>query len=283
MKIGIIDADLIGRKKHRFPNLACEKISGYWKDKGHEVHLLLDYNWANDFDHIYISKVFTDTPSPDWLKETKKVHIGGTGFFSQIYSLIAIFYCVARCKCDTAKVMKYLGSIILAVIIVVHYTFIVYYQKIAGDELNAMLEQYNNSEDGLVYMDYLREQQIPFWLLNTVKGVPDADDVWILHTISLYYSDLKKPLIILPEQLKSMDTSEIDGLQKLGLDYVSSEKPNTTDFMTYEGISLQHFYGEIKGSVINYDNGGTEYIVTPFVKDNKLLYLISERYIDWGD
>ena len=113
--------------------------------------------------------------------------------------------------------------------------------------------------------------------------MPDADDVWILHTISLYYSDLKKPLIILPEQLKSMDTSEIDGLQKLGLDYVSSEKPNTTDFMTYEGISLQHFYGEIKGSVINYDNGGTEYIVTPFVKDNKLLYLISERYIDWGD
>lgn len=81
MKIGIIDADLIGRKKHRFPNLACEKISGYWKDNGHEVHLLLDYNWTDDFDHIYISKVFTDTPSPAWLKKTKKVHIGGTGFF----------------------------------------------------------------------------------------------------------------------------------------------------------------------------------------------------------
>lgn len=29
MKIGIIDADLLGRQKHRFPNLACEKISGY--------------------------------------------------------------------------------------------------------------------------------------------------------------------------------------------------------------------------------------------------------------
>lgn len=44
MKIGIIDADLIGRSKHRFPNLACEKISGYWKDQGAEVQLLLDYN-----------------------------------------------------------------------------------------------------------------------------------------------------------------------------------------------------------------------------------------------
>lgn len=32
MNIAIIDADLIGRKRHRFPNLACMKISGYWKD-----------------------------------------------------------------------------------------------------------------------------------------------------------------------------------------------------------------------------------------------------------
>lgn len=80
-KIGIIDADLIGRKKHRFPNLVCEKISGYWKDRGADVHFLLDYNWGSDFDHVYISKVFTDTESPEWLEETERVHIGGTGFY----------------------------------------------------------------------------------------------------------------------------------------------------------------------------------------------------------
>ncbi len=81
LKIGIIDADLIGRKNHRFPNLACEKISGYWKAQNADVHLLLDYNWDDSYDQIYISKVFTDTPAPEWLKETEKVHIGGTGFF----------------------------------------------------------------------------------------------------------------------------------------------------------------------------------------------------------
>ena len=83
MKIGIIDADLIGRKKHRFPNLACEKISGYWKGKKAEVYFLQDYNWGDDFDHIYISKVFTDTPAPEWLKDAdpNRVHIGGTGFY----------------------------------------------------------------------------------------------------------------------------------------------------------------------------------------------------------
>lgn len=102
MKIGIIDADLIGRQKHRFPNLACEKISGYWKDKGAEVHLLLSYDEIGDikqkslfdftsvdYDRIYISKVFTDTPVPkkiDDLKylpadETRIIQIGGTGFY----------------------------------------------------------------------------------------------------------------------------------------------------------------------------------------------------------
>lgn len=34
MKVAIIDADLIGRKKHRFPNLACMKLSAYHKSGG---------------------------------------------------------------------------------------------------------------------------------------------------------------------------------------------------------------------------------------------------------
>ena len=43
MKICIIDADLIGRKKHRFPNLVCEKISAYWKEQNAEVELKFKY------------------------------------------------------------------------------------------------------------------------------------------------------------------------------------------------------------------------------------------------
>lgn len=90
MKIGIVDADLIGRKKHRFPNLVCEKISGFWKNKGADVRLLVDYDWfpegLGEFDHVYIAKVFTDTPVPEWLTADKlegheKIHIGGTGFY----------------------------------------------------------------------------------------------------------------------------------------------------------------------------------------------------------
>ena len=85
MKIGIIDADLLGKSKHRFPNLVCEKLSGYWIDQGAETSLLYDYNQIHEFDHVYISKVFTDTPVPEWVLDDslrpQNVSIGGTGFF----------------------------------------------------------------------------------------------------------------------------------------------------------------------------------------------------------
>lgn len=81
MKIAIIDADLIGRQRHRFPNLACEKISGYWKEHGADVELKLDYEGLDSYDQVYISKVFTDTPVYIDVQETDKIHFGGTGFY----------------------------------------------------------------------------------------------------------------------------------------------------------------------------------------------------------
>ena len=81
MKIGIIDADLIGRKRHRFPNLACMKISGYHKGLGHDVELKLDYDNLDKYDKVFISKVFTDTPIDENVLKLDNVEYGGTGFF----------------------------------------------------------------------------------------------------------------------------------------------------------------------------------------------------------
>lgn len=81
MNIGIIDADLIGKKKHRFPNLACMKISSYHKSQGHNVKLLLSYDDIENYDKVFISKVFTDTPVPNGITDLSWVEYGGTGFF----------------------------------------------------------------------------------------------------------------------------------------------------------------------------------------------------------
>ena len=86
MNIAVIDADLIGRKRHRFPNLVCMKLSGYHKLRGDNVTLKTDYDSLHDFDKVYIAKVFTDTPIPSGdlfgnPLELPNVEYGGTGFY----------------------------------------------------------------------------------------------------------------------------------------------------------------------------------------------------------
>lgn len=81
MKIAIIDADLIGRNKHRFPNLVCMKLSGYHKELGNEVRLKTDYDNLDVYDKVFISKVFTDTPIDEFILKLPNVEYGGTGFY----------------------------------------------------------------------------------------------------------------------------------------------------------------------------------------------------------
>lgn len=81
MNIAIIDADIIGKKKHRFPNLACMKISSYYKKQNDNVELKTNYKNLEKYDKVFISKVFTDTYVPEDILHKNNVEYGGTGFF----------------------------------------------------------------------------------------------------------------------------------------------------------------------------------------------------------
>lgn len=81
MKVGVIDADLIGRKKQRFPNLVCMKLSSWHKTNGDCVELLLDYEDVENYDKVYIAKVFSDTEVSQEVLTLPQVEFGGTGFF----------------------------------------------------------------------------------------------------------------------------------------------------------------------------------------------------------
>lgn len=82
MRIGIIDADMVyRRKKALMPNLACMKLSAYHKQKGDHVSFC-DHADILFFDKIYISKVFTDTVIPADFNSPNCV-FGGTGFFME--------------------------------------------------------------------------------------------------------------------------------------------------------------------------------------------------------
>lgn len=101
MNIAIIDAEIVGKNKHRFPNLCCMKISSYHKKLGDTVVLKTDYDNLDIYDKVYISKVFIKTEIPgepqdktgkseatiiDWYKDNKllnspNIQYGGTGFY----------------------------------------------------------------------------------------------------------------------------------------------------------------------------------------------------------
>lgn len=81
MKIGIIDADLMDNGT-RHPNLALMKISGYYKEQGHDVKLIYkSYDEVYDYDKIFLAKVFTFTYVPEWVLEIENLEKGGTGFY----------------------------------------------------------------------------------------------------------------------------------------------------------------------------------------------------------
>ena len=69
MRIGLLDADLMDHGT-RHPNLALMKLSGYYKELGNEVDLIYkSYEEVNDFDEIFVSKVFTFSNIPEWILE----------------------------------------------------------------------------------------------------------------------------------------------------------------------------------------------------------------------
>lgn len=57
------------------------KISSYWKSQGAKVQLLLSYKDLEQFDQVFISKVFTETLVENSVLKLSNVKYGGTGFF----------------------------------------------------------------------------------------------------------------------------------------------------------------------------------------------------------
>lgn len=76
MKIGLIDVD-----GHNFPNLPLMKISAWHKKHGDYVEWYDPFNgMVEEYDKVYMSKVFSFTPDYDRPIYAKEIDKGGTGY-----------------------------------------------------------------------------------------------------------------------------------------------------------------------------------------------------------
>lgn len=76
MKVGLIDVD-----GHHYPNLPLMKISAWHKKKGDTVEWYSPWSGlTEEYDKVYMSKVFSFTPDYDRPIYAKEIQRGGSGY-----------------------------------------------------------------------------------------------------------------------------------------------------------------------------------------------------------
>ena len=147
---------------------------------------------------------------------------GRTGWFAQVFALIALFQIISRLNLAISPKFKLRLGFILSICIIFHSSALVSWQIKVGTEAERAIELYKSSSDGIIFMDYLNEPQLPWYLLNKTHGVPDDDDTYYRYRISKHYGNGKN-LVILPTATENLDWKNFSGLHYFGEKIISEE------------------------------------------------------------
>lgn len=206
--------------------------------------------------------------------------IGRSGWFAQVFALIAM---VQWCNDHNYKINRMVGGILSAVLIaaiVIHLVEVTRWQVKVGKEVDVVARNYATSESGIVCFDATRDNQLPWWTLNKNRGVPDADDLYLLATFSRYYGVNGAPLVLLPSEVANIDFYNVaDG---------DDVRLSNSDIIKIGKISIGNTYQSerenISISIIEKD--GIEWVVTPFSLEKcegVQLNHFTPRIVDPGD
>lgn len=197
---------------------------------------------------------------------------GRTGWFAQTFALIAIFRIISDLKYTFKSKLTTAIATILSIIIISHYVAVMFWQIKVGTETRHVIELYRTSSDGVIYLDYINEPELPWYVLNKTHGVPDDDDSYYRYRMSKHYGNGNN-LIILPEQARSINWRYFYGPIKLN-GKIITDKPYPYH---YEDKIVSMF----PRTITTIDN--IEYIETKFTIEDRTLYLYSPIDRDRGE
>lgn len=187
--------------------------------------------------------------------------VGRSGWFSEIYAFIVI---VSYCQPWLDRVS--VRSIVLAQLIpIAQLVIVLISQIIAFGEYSEYELRYRQSDDGIVFMDYTRDDQRCVLSLNRVRGVLDPDDRYLHQTLAKHIGPNKPLPVILPAEAEFI-TSDC---ALSCTDIIVTTLP--TDAITRaDGLRLCQ-------------RANREWVIQPYHRHGQQLYHLSPRQLDPGD
>lgn len=125
--------------------------------------------------------------------------VGRSGWFAQLFALMVLLrHLLPHLKAPAART----AGLLSAAAVMLYFSFLAAMQVKLGREHDLMVELYRRSTDGVVFMDYTRDSDLPYWVLGRTRGVPDPDDVYLLHCLALYYHPQAPHPVVLPAEAR---------------------------------------------------------------------------------
>lgn len=188
--------------------------------------------------------------------------VGRSGWFANVYAIIAFAQWVPKCKRQPKLIVALLGLLVVG-----EYAGIAYWQQKCGKELKDVIDLYQKSPDGTVFYDYTDDREIPWWTLRRTRGVPDSDDYYSLSSLTSAYGDSLRPLSILPTSVKALQPWEV----------------KTTKSLPGNMTATLQCPKDARALGIWYEPDGTEMVVVPYLKNDTVIYILQLRDHDPGD
>lgn len=188
--------------------------------------------------------------------------VGRTGWFAEIYAFIAItgwlhMYC--RPKWTVA-------SLILSAIITAQGTACAVLQYDLQKESDEFERQYIESDNGLIFIDCTRDNDIPWWTLGRLRGVPDADDAFNLFAFARYHGRSGQWPVIMPIEARNHIPLKAGSNYVLGNgDILTTQLPDTRTALSFEGHPVKTTIINSRIMTVQEVPGG--YYLAPLITD----------------
>lgn len=156
--------------------------------------------------------------------------VGRSGWFAEMYALMVIFGWLSRRW--QAKVRW--ASPLLCCLVLGQLVGVAIWQHRLSNEFDVFIEDYVASDDGMVYQDYTRDGQLPWWALGRLRGVLDPDDAWLLSTHAAYYREDAPWPVVVPIEAADHIPLDNEEYELLNGDLLTRELPYETEDILLE-------------------------------------------------